>query len=123
MCLPAKSSLIRRAIGLSLTNLVRTLTGKPRYDEILATFVSALVACIVKVSLQWTGCPSFGVILIPMLVGTSKAHLHSLRNLIIVLPLHNFYLTNNISLTTIISISIKIKAIFYPVDLNLWRKN
>ena len=38
----------------------------------LATFDSALVACIVNVSLAWTGWPPTGVILTPMLVGTIR---------------------------------------------------
>jgi hypothetical protein len=41
--------------------------------EILATLVSALVACIVKVSLQCMGWPLAGVRRTPMLVGTRSA--------------------------------------------------
>ena len=36
------------AIGLPSTNAVRTLTGRPRNDEIDATFVSADVASILN---------------------------------------------------------------------------
>ena len=45
------------AIGLSLTKAVRTLTGRPRNEEIDATFVSAEVASIVYLWLLWTGWP------------------------------------------------------------------
>src|SRR5215207_7364376 len=64
---------MRRAIGLSFTKVVSTFTGSPRHEEMLATLVSALVACMKKVWLQWTGCPSTGVMRTPMLVGTSRA--------------------------------------------------
>ena len=43
------------AIGLPLTKVVSTCVGKPRYDEIDATFVSALVACMKNVSEAATG--------------------------------------------------------------------
>ena len=63
------------AIGLPLTNVVRILTGRPRYDDTLATFVSALVACMMNDPLQCTGWPSGGVSRMPMLVGTTRAYL------------------------------------------------
>jgi hypothetical protein len=40
------------AIGLPFTKEVKTFTGKPKKDEILATFVSALVAYKVNLSLE-----------------------------------------------------------------------
>ena len=43
---------MNRATGLDSTNAVRILTGNPRNDDTLPTFDSALVACILKVSLQ-----------------------------------------------------------------------
>ena len=49
------------AKGLPSTKVVSTLTGRPRYEEMLATFVSALVACKCRTSLDWTGCPFSGV--------------------------------------------------------------
>ena len=63
------------AIGLPLTNVVKIFTGSPRYDEMLATFDSALVACIRKVPPTLTGWPAGGVMRIPMLVGTTSAYL------------------------------------------------
>src|SRR5262245_19219529 len=41
----------------------------------LATFVSALVTCAMKVPARWTGAPSGGVRRSPMLVGTTRAYL------------------------------------------------
>jgi hypothetical protein len=38
-------------MGLPWTKVVNTFTGNPRYDEMLATLVSALVACIWNMSL------------------------------------------------------------------------
>ncbi len=79
---------MNKANGLSFTKAVRTLTGRPRKDEILATLVSALVACRWKVSLEWTGCPLSGVTRKPMLVGTSMAYLQlSLRVIPMTCPL------------------------------------
>jgi hypothetical protein len=57
-----------------LTNAVKTLTGKPRYEETLATLLSALVACILNISLQWNGCEFTGVNRSPMLVATSREY-------------------------------------------------
>ena len=76
-----------REIGLPLTNAVKTLTGRPRYEETLATFDSALVTSIVKVELQCTPWPFTGVRRTPMLVGTRSAYVQSLRNSIISFPL------------------------------------
>ena len=70
---------MNRAIGLSLTKVVRTFTGSPRYETTLATLVSALVACIVNVWLQCMGWRTVGVSRTPMLVGTSKAKAQSFR--------------------------------------------
>jgi hypothetical protein len=72
------SSFMKWATGLSLTNAVKTLTGRPRYEATLATLLSALVACILKVSLQWNGWEFTGVNRIPMLVGTTKEYFLSL---------------------------------------------
>jgi hypothetical protein len=68
------------AMGLSLTKEVSTLTGKPRQEETLAAFVSALVTFMVKDELQWTGCPLLGVMRTPMLVGTIKEYFDSFLN-------------------------------------------
>ena len=65
---------MKRAIGLPLTKVVSILTGRPRYDDTLATLLSALVACMVNRRLQWNGWPASGVRRTPMLVGTSKAY-------------------------------------------------
>ncbi len=51
------------------------MTGRPRYEEMLATLVSALVTCMINVSLACTGWPWSGVSRTPMLVGTSIAYL------------------------------------------------
>src|SRR3974390_2901780 len=77
-------SLISCAIGLPLTNVVSTFTGRPRYDETLATFVSALDTCIRNVPPQCTGWPAGGVMRMPMLVGTTRAYLQfGLREMLI----------------------------------------
>jgi hypothetical protein len=57
-----------------LTNVVSTLTGSPRKEAMLATLVSALVVCMMKVPPPCTGCPASGVMRTPMLVGTTSAY-------------------------------------------------
>jgi hypothetical protein len=69
----AKLSLMKRAIGLPFTNVVKTLAGRPKYDETLNTLLSALVACMNKFVPQCIGWPSAGVSRTPMLVGVSSA--------------------------------------------------
>ena len=86
MCRAAKSFLMNAAIGLSSTNAVRTLTGRPRNEEIDATFVSADVASIVYRWLLWTGWPWSGVRRTPMLVGTTIAQVALLRSCIALSP-------------------------------------
>ena len=68
-------SLMNCAIGLPLTKVVSTFTGRPRYDATLATFVSALVACMIRDPAQCTGCPWGAAIRIPILEGTTMAYL------------------------------------------------
>ncbi len=63
------------AIGLPLTNVVSTFTGRPRYDATLATLVSALETCKSSVPPAWTGWPAGGMMRTPMLVGTTSAYL------------------------------------------------
>jgi VanZ family protein len=69
--------LIKAAIGLSFTKVVNTFTGRPNDDEMVATFVSALVACISKSLLLCTGWEFTGVILTPMLEATINEYLQS----------------------------------------------
>src|SRR6476660_9631036 len=45
-----------------------------------ATFVSALVTCIMNGPPEWTGCPLGGVMRTPMLVGTIRAYLQFFFN-------------------------------------------
>ena len=73
MPLERRSRFMKSAIGLPSTKVVRTFTGRPRYDEMLATFVSALVACIMNRLLDATVWPSGGQMRTPMLVGTTRA--------------------------------------------------
>jgi VanZ family protein len=68
---------MKAAIGLSFTKVVNALTGNPKEDAILATFVSALVACISKSLLLCTGWEFAGVILTPMLEATINEYLQS----------------------------------------------
>src|SRR5436190_21452679 len=71
----ARLSLMIWASGLPFTNVVSTFTGKPKYDEMLATFVSALETCSVKLVAWCTPCPNAGARRMPMLVGTTMAYL------------------------------------------------
>ena len=68
------------AIGLPSTKAVSTFTGRPRWEAMLATLVSAEVACIVKRRLLCTGWPLSGVIRTPMLVGVIIAQAASCRS-------------------------------------------
>ena len=68
------------AIGLPSTKAVSTFTGRPRWEAMLATLVSADVACIVKRRLLCTGWPLSGVIRTPMLVGVIIAQAASCRS-------------------------------------------
>src|SRR5881394_3335036 len=70
----ARLSLMIWARGLPLTNVVSTFTGKPRYDEMLATLVSALETCSIKLVAWCTPCPKAGARRMPMLVGTTMAY-------------------------------------------------
>jgi hypothetical protein len=66
---------MKRATGLSLTNAVRSFTGKPKLADRVSTLLSALVACIRNVSELCTGCLFRGVMRTPILVGAKRAYL------------------------------------------------
>ena len=60
------------AISLSFTNVVKSFTRKPSDAEMLPTFDSALVACMVYRLLVCTGCLPAGVMRMPILVGMTS---------------------------------------------------